>query len=192
MLIFYIYIFITFLCFAFSIENKFARQRFLYLYFFVVFTSEFLILLNIFDGSIYKYTKIFYICFFLFYFRKLLKFSRNLYILLLIILICFISKNIWGNETLLPLLQSLIYVFFSLEWLRLQINNPDETFIYNKQQFWICTGLLFWSTIFLMRIIPALFFAESDELFFSQINLVYQGITIFSYILFLKGLFCKQ
>ncbi|SHL59784.1 hypothetical protein SAMN05444360_10314 [Chryseobacterium carnipullorum] len=185
------YLIIIFLCLAFSIIHKTARQRFLYLYFGVVFVSEILIFIGIFDGSIYKYTKGFYILFFIFYFKELFKLNYNSYVLLFIVITCLLIKNVIGDENLLPVIQSFVYVFLSLEWMIQQIKNPNEISIYNKQKFWFCAGLLLWSSIFLMRIVPSLFFAEKDMIFFQGINHFYQGITIFCYTLFLRGIFCK-
>lgn len=186
------YLIVIFLCLAFSIINKVARQRFLYLYFLVVFVSEILIYLGVFDGSIYKYTKVFYILFFIFYFKELFNLKYNRYILLFIIVSCLLIKNNIGSENVLPVMQSFVYVFLSLEWMIQQIRKPNEISIYNKQEFWFCVGLLLWSTIFLMRIIPSLFFAEKDSIFFQGINYFYQGVTIFCYVLFLRGVFCKR
>jgi len=186
------YLFITFLCLAFSFKNELARQRFLYLYFFVVFVSELLIFTKIFDGNIYKYTKVFYVLFFLFYFKELFKLKYNRYIFLFIIISCVFIRDIIGSENLLPIIQSFVYVFLSLGWMLQQIKNPNEISIYNKQEFWFCSGLLLWSNIFLMRIIPSLFFAEKDSVFFYGINCFYQGVTIFCYAFFLKGIVCKK
>lgn len=192
MLIFYIYIFIVFLCLIFSIINKYSRQRFLYLYFLTVFVSELLVYFQILDSSIYNYTKIFYILFFIHFFKDLFKIKRNIIICLSIVIICCSLKNIIGNDSILPILQSMIYLFICLEWMRLQIKTPDEITIYNKQSFWLCIALLLWSNIFLMRIIPAVFFSEIDAVFFENINYFYQGITIVCYILFLNGIFCSD
>lgn len=186
------YLILTFLCLAFSVINKAARQRFLYLYFVIVFLSEILIFMGIFDGGIYKYTKIFYILFFIFYYKELFTLHYNRYILLFIVITCLLIKNSIGDENLLPVIQSFVYVFLSLGWMMWQIKNPNEISIYNKQKFWFCAGLLLWSTVFLMRIIPSLFFAEKDSVFFQGINYFYQGITIFCYVLFLRGIFCRK
>lgn len=186
------YLIIIFLCLVVSMINKSARQRILYLYFFVIFSSELLIYFGVLDGRIYKYTKVFYILFFIFYFRERFKVKYNIYILLFIIISTLLIKNIVGSENLLPIMQSFIYVFFSLEWMIQQIRNPNEVSIYNKQEFWFCVGLLLWSTVFIMRVIPSQFFADADINFLYSINHFYQGATIFSYIIFLKGLFCEK
>jgi len=51
---------------------------------------------------------------------------------------------------------------------------------------------LLWSTIFIIRVIPGQFFAKLDIDFLRLINQFYQIVTIFSYLIFLRGLFCKR
>lgn len=187
-----LYLILIFLCLVFSFLNREARQRNLYLYFFVIFSSEILVYYKIFDARIYMYTKVFYIIFFLFYFKEFIKSKYNIYILLFIMISCIMIRNIIGRENLLPVMQCFIYVFLSLEWFTQQIKNPDETSIYDKQRFWFCLGLLLWSTVFIMRVIPSHFFANDDINFLVSVNYFYQGATIFSYIIFFIGLFCKK
>ncbi|CAD7803315.1 hypothetical protein CHRY9390_01060 [Chryseobacterium aquaeductus] len=185
------YLLVIFLCLVFTFKNKLARQRFLYLYFFVVFITELLIYVKYFDGGIYQYTKVFYILFFVYYFKESLSIKRlNGWILIFLIPTYFLLLNYFDYAFLLSILQSFLYVLLSLEWFRLQIKTPDDVAIYKKQKFWISVGILLWGTIYLMRYIPALFFANNAFDFFSSINLFYQAITTFVYILFLRGVFC--
>ncbi len=190
---FYLYIIIIFLCIVCSLINKYARQRLLYIYFFVVFISELLVFNQVFSSDLYKITKITYIFFFLFTFRKETEnklFLNSLLIssFLLIIIILFKSR-FYGLD--LSLLQSFIYLLISLNWFAGQIKNPNEIKIYKKMSFWISVGIKLWTVTYLLRIIPANYFVENDEDFFILTNNIYQYSTIITYIIFLKGLFCK-
>ncbi|KQS93556.1 hypothetical protein ASG21_00870 [Chryseobacterium sp. Leaf394] len=184
-----LYLVVIFLCLAFSINIKKARHRFLYIYFVVVFLSETLIYCGIIDGNVYEFTKYFYILYIIFYYKKIFKTVHNVCILIFIVAICFLSVKIIGQENLLAVIQSFIYVFLALEWMRQEINNVNEISISDKQEFWFSVGLLLWSSIFLMRIVPSIFFASNDDSFFRDINFFYQWITIICYGIFLKGIF---
>ncbi len=190
---FYVYIIIVFLCFVCSSVNKYARQRFLYVYFLLVFTSELLVFNQIFSSDLYKITKIAYIFFFIFYFKKEANNKVFLNLLLifsfLLIIMILVKSRFYGLD--LSLLQSFIYLLISLNWLVNQIRNPNEIKIYEKTSFWISIGIKLWAVTYLLRIIPANYFVENDEKFFLMTNSVYQYSTIISYIIFLRGLFCK-
>lgn len=88
--------------------------------------------------------------------------------------------------------KSFVFIFLSIYWFVNQIRKPDETLIYHKMTFWISSSILLWSTIFIIRVIPGQFFADLDMDFLRLVNHLYQMTTIASYLLILKGLFCKQ
>lgn len=91
----------------------------------------------------------------------------------------------------LSLVQSFVYLFASLNWFANQVKNPDEILIHKKMTFWISVGLKLWAIAYLLRIMPANYFVQNDEEFFKLTNHVYQFSTIISYLIFLRGLFCK-
>lgn len=73
----------------------------------------------------------------------------------------------------------------------MQIKNPNEIKIYKKMSFWISIAIMLWAITYLLRIIPANYFAENDKEFLTLTNNIYQQSTIIIYIFFLRGLFLK-
>ncbi len=188
---FIFYSVLLFLCLVVSFVNKTARQRYLWVYFSLVFTSELLIHYEILDRKIYDNLNIFYIVFFLiYYFPKLKRMLRN-FEWVLLLLIC-ISLPIIDKEKL-SVFQVSIYILLSIVWFYNEIKKPNEIEIYKKMTFWISASLLLWSVIYFMRIVPAHFFAKEDLDFLKNtISKMYQTIVIMSYIIFFRGLVCKQ
>ena len=191
---FYIYIIIIFLCLAASIINKVARQRLLWIYFTFILLSEILVFTQILENNFYNKANCIHIIFLSWYFHKEF-FKRNFYKILLII-ICIISFGLLFEQNIVKIdtniFKSFVFIFLSIDWFVSQIKNPNETLIYHKITFWISSSILLWSTIFIIRVIPGHFFAELDMDFLMLINYFYQIATIFSYLIILKGLFCKQ
>lgn len=191
---FYLYILIISLCLAVSIINKAARQRFLWIYFAFILLSEILIFTKILDNSFYNRANCIHIIFICWYFYKEFL-DRKIYRILLTI-ISLINFGLLFKPDILKIdtniFKSFVFIFLSIDWFVNQIRKPDETLIYQKMTFWISSSILLWSTIFIIRVIPGQFFAELDMDFLLLINHLYQIITIISYLLFLKSLFCKQ
>lgn len=191
---FYIYIIIILLCLAVSLRNEAARRSFLWLYFAVVVVTELLIHLDLLSKRNYNWINFIYISYFFFYYLKeTTKKKIHLIVWMFCVVISFIflfKKNIFGVNSMI--FQSFIYMYLSLNWLILQIQIPDKTAIYHKITFWVSTSILLWSVVFLMRMIPAYFLDNNDKNFLGTLSSMYQTITIFSYLLFLKGLFCKK
>lgn len=190
---FFAYTVIVFSCLAFSLYNKNARQEFLWIYFSVVFFSELLVFNELCSSDLYKFTKIFYVIFFIFYFSR--KGTSKLFSNLLsicsffTIIIILFEGRLYGLD--LSILQSFVYLLLSLNWLMMQIKNPNEIKIYKKMSFWISIAIMLWAITYLLRIIPANYFAENDKEFLTLTNNIYQQSTIIIYIFFLRGLFLK-
>lgn len=182
---------LLFLCLVVSFVNQTARQRYLWIYFSLVFTSELLIHYEILDRKIYDNLNIIYIVFFLiYYYPKLKRILRN-FVWIFLLLICILLPFI-GKEKL-SVLQVFSYILLSIMWFYNEIKKPNEIAIYKKMTFWISASLLLWSVIFFMRIVPAHFFAKEDLDFLENtISKMYQIIVILSYVIFFKGLVCKQ
>lgn len=191
---FQFYISIISFCFLASCINKKSRQKFLWIYFLFILLSELLVFTKVLENSFYNKANCIHIVFFCWYFQNEFFDRKGYKILLLIIsLISFwllFDQNILKIDT--NIFKSFVFIFLSIDWFVNQIRKPDETLIYQKMTFWISSSILLWSTIFIIRVIPGQFFAELDMDFLLLINHLYQIITIISYLLFLKSLFCKQ
>ena len=192
-----IYLLLLFLCLAFSIYKKKARQNFLWLYFVIVFIVEFIKIKVLKNSSsvIYTYISITYILYFIIYYWKQ---KLNKIILILIFIISFIiyiyiilNNNSTDYPTPIGIIMSLSYILLALLWYIHQLQNVDTIRILKKQAFWVSSSLLIWSVFFIFRSIPMYWLNIHDYDFLIQINFGFQIITIFSYLLFLRGLFCK-
>lgn len=191
---FYLYIIIISLCLVVSVINKIARQRFLWIYFTFILLSEILVFAKILDNTFYNKANCIHIIFLCWYFDKEFvdrKFYKILLILMSIVsFLLFFKQNILNIDT--NIFKSFLFIFLSIDWFTNQIRKPNETLIYQKMTFWIASSILLWSTIFIIRVIPGQFFAKLDIDFLRLINQFYQIVTIFSYLIFLRGLFCKR
>lgn len=191
---FYLYTSIIFLCLVASVINRVARQRLLWIYFSFILLSEILIFTKVLENSFYNKANCIHIIFFCWYFQEEL-FDKRFYKILLI-MISMISFWLLFDQRILKIdtniFKSFVFIFLSIYWFVNQIRKPDETLIYHKMTFWISSSILLWSTIFIIRVIPGQFFADLDMDFLRLVNHLYQMTTIASYLLILKGLFCKQ
>lgn len=191
-----IYLTILFFCLVVSINQRTARQRFLWLYFSVVLVIESTKIFQWgnFSSVIYTYSSLTYILFFLYYYI-LLKINKILISVLAIVSIILYFYFVVHCDDDYPIpvgiLMSLIYIILSLLWFANQLLHTDAIRIHNKQSFWVSFSLLIWSVFFLFRLIPMYWLNINDTDFLKDINLGYQIITIISYFVFLRGLFCK-
>ncbi|WP_143884917.1 hypothetical protein [Chryseobacterium binzhouense] len=113
--------------------------------------------------------------------------------LILVFCLLIIGVIMAKQKELLAIYQALIYVALAITWFFKQIKNTDEILIYKKVNFWLSSGLLLWSTIYIFRILPAYFFAKEDHYFLKNtLNEIYQTSVIITYILFFRGLICKR
>lgn len=192
---FYIYILIIFLCLVISIINVTARNRYLWLYFSFIAVSETLIFAKILENSFYETANSIHILFMCWYFYRELadrKLNKLVFIIISVLssYLIITDHNLFGINT--DIFKSFTFIFLSISWFVNQIKNPNKTVIYEKMTFWISSSILLWSTIFIIRVIPGRFFAVLDMDFLKLINQMYQIVTIFSYLIFLKSLFCKK
>lgn len=190
---FYLYIVIIFLCLLASLYNKVARQRFLWLYFTFVLCSEILIFSDILSKDFYSKANCVHIILMCYFF--LAEFTKKVYKISLVLL-CIASLCALADQNVLKInidiFKTFVFIFLSITWFVNQIKDPNEVLIYKKMTFWVSFSILLWSTIFIIRVIPAHFFSELDPIFLQVINNIYQTTTIVSYLIFLRGLFCKQ
>lgn len=190
---FYLYIIILFLCLLASIYNRIARQRFLWIYFAYILSSEILIFSKILPRNFYNQANCIHVILMCWFFKK--ESSKKIFRVLLII-ISILSLIILIDQDLLKIntdiIKSFVFIFLSIFWFVDQIKNPNDILIYKKMSFWISFSILLWSTVFIIRVVPARFFAVLDEEFLKFVDIIYQWTTIVSYLLFLRALFCKK
>lgn len=191
-----LYLFTIAVCLVISIYNRLTRQRFLWLYFSIVLIIESTKIFQWghFSSVIYIYSSLAYILFFLYYYL-ILKINKiligTLSLVSIILYFYFIIQSKDDYPIAIGILMSLIYIILSLIWFANQLLHTDSIRITNKQTFWISFSLLIWSAFFLFRLIPMYWLNVNDNDFLKDINLAYQIITILSYFIFLRGLFCK-
>lgn len=188
---FYCYIILILLCLIISLINKRVKEKNLWLYFGIVLISESLIHLEILNRRAYDFLNVFYILFFYIYFFST---SINKYFSIIFCsLILFCSVFLIDIRNTIVLFQAFLYILFTMIWFYKQIENVDEIRIYKKMNFWVCVSLLLWSTVYIFRILPAYFFLVEDSSFLHHtLGKIYQMTVIVCYLIFFKGLFCRQ
>lgn len=191
-----LYLFTIAVCLVISIQNRLARQHHLWLYFgfvLIIETTKIFRWGN-FSSVIYTYSSLAYILYFLYYYL-IVKINKILIGSLAIVSIplytYFVLHCNDDYPTQVGILMSLIYIILSLIWFANQLLHTDSIPITKKQTFWVSFSLLIWSVFFLFRLIPMYWLNVNDNDFLRDINLGYQIITILSYFIFLRGLFCK-
>lgn len=192
-ILYIIYLLIVFFCLIFSYKN--IKQDSLWVYFSVVFIVEINSFLDLFKNtnSIYTIANIFYICFFSYYFFK--ENSKKIFLILGILgvfsQIYFLFSSDKSYPVEIGIIVSIIFIFISLVWFYLQIKSPQNFAIHKIRLFWVSLSLLLWAVFFIFRIIPMYWFAINDIMFLKQLTVAYKIVTILSYLLFLRSLFCK-
>lgn len=195
MLLFYLYISTIILCLAASVYFKLARQRLLWVYFSGVLFFEIVQFYHLFSEQVYNYSSLFYVLFFINLYQTQFKLKKILIIVFnLIILFTGIYFNLNSTQFSINLgvLMSLSYILITIFWFFGQLQNTDEHPLLKKQFFWISSSLLIWGVFFIFRLIPMHYFNEKDSDFLLTLNLFFHIITIVTYMIFLRGLFCKK
>jgi hypothetical protein len=186
------YIVLLLFCAIGSVVNKLAREEKLWVYFFIVFVSEFyiIVLKNHCEFTLYLYTGFFYNLFLIYYFIKNTK-------TLIIVLLVYLFSAIWVlNKGILfdnidTISIVLLYLFLSLRYYFSQIKNPNEIPLYQKQHFWMATGIFVWSITYFFSVFPKFYFKENDLHFLQIVNSIFQYGNVFCYCLFLIGINSK-
>ena len=191
-----LYLFTIAACLVISIQNRLARQQYLWVYFGVVLIIETTKIFHWgnFSSEIYTYSSLIYILYFLYYYliAKINKILIGALAIVSIVLYFYFVVHCNDDYPIaVGILMSSIYIILSLIWFANQLLHTDSIRITNKQTFWISFSLLIWSVFFLFRLIPMYWLNVNDNDFLKDINLGYQIITVLSYFIFLRGLFCK-
>ena len=190
------YFIIILFCLGASFFNKVSRQNLLYIYFLIVVIFEGGIFVRILPRVIYNSSPLLYLPFFTFYFLNQNNGNKKtIYsigsIAFIICVYFYTYEGLENYSTRAGTAMSITYIVYSLLWFLTQIISPDENSLLKKQAFWISSSLLIWAVFFIFRSIPMYWLNIHDHDFLVQINFGFHIITIFSYLLFLRGLFCK-
>lgn len=190
------YFIIILFCLGASFLNKISRQNLLYIYFLIVVIFEGGIFVRILPRVIYNSSPLLYLPFFTFYFLNQNNGNKKtIYsigsIAFIICVYFYTYEGLENYSTRAGTAMSITYIVYSLLWFLTQIISPDENSLLKKQAFWISSSLLIWAVFFIFRSIPMYWLNIHDHDFLVQINFGFHIITIFSYLLFLRGLFCK-
>lgn len=143
----------------------------------------------------YNYLDLFCIAYFGYIFSKEI---NNSYIIKITFLLVFILGGIFIfiSKTNYSIITGYLYCIFliliSLFWFYKKILDENhENNILDLCFFWLSSSLLFWAVFYIFRMFPMYFFNKSDPEFLNEISNVFTMINIVTYLLFLRGLFCK-
>lgn len=184
------------LCLGVSLRNKSSRQGFLWIYFLMVSIFELGRFYGLLTPAVYNSSPLFYIAFFCFYYSNEPHSYRKIVYALGTIAIAyclsvFYHHGFTNYSIKAGVAVSIAYIVFTLLWFLSQLSHVNDISLPKKQAFWVSTALLIWAVFFLFRLIPMYWLNSNDILFLTQINIAYQVLTIVSYGIFLRALFCK-
>ncbi|EJL76121.1 hypothetical protein PMI13_00091 [Chryseobacterium populi] len=181
-----------------SIVFKRLWKQYFWLYFGITVVIEVLISFkaDFVTTRIYNYLDIFCIGYFGYLYFNELKKSEVIKIITLISILTggvFIGFSKTNYSIITGFLYSIFLIFISLFWFYRKISKRnDKDNIIDLRFFWISSSLLLWSVFYIFRMFPMYFFVKSDLEFSYLLKTTFQIITIISYIIFFKGLLCKD
>lgn len=192
---YYVYMLLAFTCFILSLFYTNKKRRYVSIYFASVILvdgymglwyDDFLI-------NIHPYAVIFFMLFFIYYYRKELGSKAAVLIGLLVLFISLYLNYITDNEYDIRFFAVMIicYIFLPLIYFYRQIVKVDEVSLIQKQKFWFSASLLLWIVFFTFRMIPFYFLVENDYAFIDTLNFIFGIANVVSYILFLIGILAK-
>lgn len=145
---------------------------------------------------IYNYLDIFCIAYFgWIYFDELKKniLIRIFSLFFILAGVVFICTSKTNYSIITGFIYSVFLIFISLFWFYQKISEKNrEENIIHLRFFWISSSLLLWAIFYIFRMFPMYFFTKSDLAFSNLLKVTFQIITIISYMIFLKGLLCKN
>lgn len=178
-----------------SISFRNLWKQFFYIYFMLILIIEIVALQGSFYQQLYNFLDIFTLLFFGWLIGKNIKQKKAIFFITAFsvgISIYFIVKSQYHYSINSGIVVCLFLILISLMWFFDKISfKGNEIRIYGYQLFWICSSLLFWSVFCVFRIIPMYWFKNVDIEFLYSLKVIFQVATIISYLLFLRGLFCK-
>ena len=87
---------------------------------------------------------------------------------------------------------AVFYIFLSLAWFFYQTKDSDSIFIVQKQAFWVSVALLFWSIIFLFRVVPMYWLEKNDLNFLLILSEIFKTAVVVTYVFFLVAVTRKH
>ena len=187
------YIIIISLCAIASLVMPIARREKLWVYFVVVWIAE--IYVFFFQAryvfEIYFYSVMLCNFYLIYYFLKKTQLWIYLLIVYAVVSVFVIMKGKLYNE-IDNISLILLYLILAFHYFITQILTPNEIPIQKKQKFWIATGLFIWSIAYAFNAFPLYYLSNADLVFMKLVNNIFHYVTVFSYLLFLIGLNCKN
>lgn len=115
--------------------------------------------------------------------------------LVLIFIACTIAILLFsGNlttttfDTSFGIINSVFVIAVCLVWYIYKVSIVDEALIYSDPYFWYTTAMFMWSSVFLLRILPAQFLQFRDQQFLTLLHSLNLGVNVISNLLFFIGL----
>lgn len=193
---YYVYMLLAFICLILSVFYTNKKRRYVSVYFAsVILVDGYMgLLYDIILINIHPYAAIFFILFFIYYYRHELGKRTAFIIGLLVLFISVYLNHITDNEYDIRFFAIMIfcYIFLPLLYFYRQIARVDEVNLIQKQKFWFSVSLLVWIVFFTFRIIPYYFLVENKYVFIDTLNSIFGIANIISYILFLIGILAKH
>lgn len=180
-------------------RRKPKDQKFFFIFLFFTILNEFIFvkwLSYIFVERVFIYMIFCYLYFWYFY-LKILK-NYSFFVSIIVIILAGISiynqlQNGFDSINIFSLINlSVFYIVISITYFVYVIYHVDTIKITDKLSFWITTGNLFWAVFFIFRVAPMNYFNNWDTIFLKNIELIFTFVNITTYLLFFRGLFCKQ
>lgn len=189
---YYVYMLLAFICLILSIFYTNKNRRYVSIYFASVILVDGYMGLwyDYFLINIHPYAAIFYMLFFIYYYRKELGNKAAVLIGLLVLFISLYLNYMTDNDYDIRFFAVMIicYIFLPLIYFYRQIVKVDEVSLIQKQKFWFSASLLLWIVFFTFRMIPFYFLVENDYAFIDTLNFIFGIANVVSYILFLIGI----
>ena len=185
-----IYLIMIYLCLIISFLRRKSDRHHIFIYFLIVAVVETLPLIVTLElNRIYSIASFFYIAYFTYYYAKEMQ-NKKYFIYPLGLFIAVIGSVFMVNSNYsfaigLGVAVAFFYIILALFWLFEQITNVQDIFILKKQAFWLSSGLLFWSIIFLFKITLMYWLEANDYAFLIILDKIFKVSVLITYVFFL-------
>lgn len=179
-----------YLCLIISFLRRKSDRHHIFIYFLIVAVVETLPLIVTLElNRIYSVASFFYIAYFTYYYAKEMQ-NKKYFIYALGLFIAVIGSVFMVNSNYsfaigLGVAVAFFYIILALYWLFEQITNVQDIFILKKQAFWLSSGLLFWSIIFLFKITLMYWLEANDYAFLIILDKIFKVSVLITYVFFL-------
>lgn len=176
-------------------EQSFSAQNFLFIYLFISLIIEFYAFATFFInpdckiGLLYNiYFMVILLFFYFFYSRELIEYQKKIslfiFIIALVYILFFSGFYLENFDPKVGVSFALFCVINSILWFLQILNQVNEKKIQDNPYFWISSGLLLWSVLFIFRVIPMYLFDAADKEFLSFLKLILNIVNIILYTIF--------